>query len=225
MRLRPNPEHANDKSQFAGRQVLPLSAVPKQDQRLKQQDSPKGPQRAPLSPGSNHEGDQMADKQTLKDLLEDEIKDLYSAERQLTKAIPKMAKGSHDAALSTAFTNHLKETEQQVARLEEVGKLLDIKPAGKKCQGMEGVIKEGAEALEEEGNETVLDLGIIGAGSRVEHYEMAGYLTAISLAERMGAKEVVSLLQKSLAEEQAAEQTLRKIASGLIKSATATAAA
>jgi ferritin-like metal-binding protein YciE len=90
---------------------------------------------------------------------------------------------------------------------------------------MEGVIKEGAEALEEQGNETVLDLGIIGAGSRVEHYEMAGYLTAISLAERVGAKEVVSLLQESLAEEQAAEQTLRKIARGLIKSATATAAA
>ena len=167
----------------------------------------------------------MADKKTLKDLLEDEIKDLYSAEKQLIKAIPKMAKGSHDAALSTAFTNHLKETENQVARLEEVGKLLDIKPAGKKCEGMEGVIKEGAEALAEEGNETVLDLGIIGAGSRVEHYEIAGYLTAISLAERIGAKGVVSLLQKSLAEEQGAEQTLRKIASGLIKSATATAAA
>lgn len=167
----------------------------------------------------------MADKQTLKDLLEDEIKDLYSAEKQLTKAIPKMAKGSHDAALSTAFTNHLKETEEQVARLEEVGKLLDIRPVGKKCEGMEGVIKEGAEALEQEGDETVLDLGIIGAGSRVEHYEMAGYLTAISLAERIGAKEVVSLLKKSLTEEQAAEQTLRKIAGGLIKNATTKAAA
>jgi ferritin-like metal-binding protein YciE len=167
----------------------------------------------------------MADKRTLKDLLEDEIKDLYSAEKQLTKAIPKMAKGSHDAALSTAFRNHLEETEEQVERLEEVAKLLDIKPSGKKCGGMEGVIKEGAEALDEKGNEAVLDLGIIGAGSRVEHYEMAVYLTAISLAERIGAKEVVSLLHKSLAEEQAAEQTLRKIAGGLIKNAAATAAA
>src|SRR6202522_1520008 len=166
----------------------------------------------------------MAEKEVLKDLLEDEIKDLYSAEKQLTKAIPKMAKGSNDPALQTAFRDHLKETESQVARLEEVAKLLAIKPAGKKCEGMEGVIKEGAEALEEEGNETVLDLGIIGAGSRVEHYEMAGYLTAISLAERIGAKEVVSLLQKSLAEEQAAEQTLRKIASALINAA-ATASA
>ena len=167
----------------------------------------------------------MPDKQTLKDLLEDEIKDLYSAEKQLTKAIPKMAKGAHNPDLSNAFTNHLKETEAQVARLEEVGKLLEIPPTGKKCEGMEGVIKEGAEALAEEGDETVLDLGIIGAGSRVEHYEMAGYLTAISLAERIGAREVVSLLQKSLAEEQAAEQTLRKLAAGLIKRATAQVAA
>src|SRR5271156_1898740 len=105
----------------------------------------------------------MADKEVLKDLLEDEIKDLYSAEKQLTKAIPKMAKGSHDAALATAFNHHLKETEGQVARLEEVGKLLEIRPSGKKCEGMEGFIKEGAEALEQDGNETILDLGIIGA--------------------------------------------------------------
>jgi ferritin-like metal-binding protein YciE len=163
----------------------------------------------------------MAEKLTLIDLLTDEIKDLYSAEKQLTKAIPKMAKGSHDAALVAAFTKHLRETEQQVVRLEEIGKLLEIKPSGKKCQGMEGVIKEGAEALEEEGSESILDLGIIGAGSRVEHYEMAGYLTAISLAQGMGAREVVGLLQQSLAEEQLAEQTLRKIATGLIKGAPA----
>jgi ferritin-like metal-binding protein YciE len=163
----------------------------------------------------------VADKETLKDLLEDEIKDLYSAEKQLTKAIPKMAKGSHDPALSAAFIKHLKETEDQIARLEEVSTMLEMKPTGKKCEGMEGVIKEGAEALEQKGNETVLDLGIIGAGSRVEHYEMAGYLTAISLAERMGESNVVALLKKSLAEEQAAEQTLRKIASGLIKNGAA----
>jgi ferritin-like metal-binding protein YciE len=165
----------------------------------------------------------MADKTTVKDLLEDEIKDLYSAEKQLTKAIPKMAKGSNDPALQTAFKDHLKETQGQVARLEEVAKLLAIKPSGKKCKGMEGVIQEGAEALQEEGDETVLDLGIIGAGSRVEHYEMAGYLTAISLAGRMRAAEVVTLLKQSLAEEQAAEQKLRKIGAGLIKTAPAEA--
>jgi ferritin-like metal-binding protein YciE len=165
----------------------------------------------------------MADKNTVKDLLADEIKDLYSAEKQLTKAIPKMAKGSNDPALQTAFRDHLKETEGQVARLEEVAKLLEIKPSGKKCMGMEGVILEGAEALEEEGDETILDLGIIGAGSRVEHYEMAGYLTAISLAGRMSAGAVVTLLKQSLAEEQGAEKKLRTIGAGLIKRAAATA--
>ena len=161
----------------------------------------------------------MADKKTVKELLEDEIKDLYSAEKQLTKAIPKMAKGSGDPALKQAFSAHLAETQGQVARLEQVAKLLDIKPTGKKCMGMEGVIQEGAEALEEEGERTVLDLGIIGAGSRVEHYEMAGYLTAISLATRMKATEVVNLLKQSLAEEKAAEAKLRQIAATLLKSA------
>ena len=161
----------------------------------------------------------MADKKTLKELLEDEIKDLYSAEKQLTKAIPKMAKGSGNPTLKQAFTAHLVETQGQVARLEKVAKLLEIKAGGKKCMGMEGVIQEGAEALEEEGERTVLDLGIIGAGSRVEHYEMAGYLTAISLATRMKATDVVNLLKESLAEEKAAEAKLRQIAATLLKSA------
>jgi ferritin-like metal-binding protein YciE len=167
----------------------------------------------------------MADKEGLKDLLEDEIKDLYSAEKQLTKAIPKMAKGANDPALREAFKGHLKETEAQAERLEQIAKILEIKPSGKKCVGMEGCIKEGAEALSEDGDERVLDLGIIGAGSRVEHYEMAGYLTAISLAEQIGEKQVVSLLRKSLAEEQGAEDKLRKIAANLIKGAPEAAAA
>jgi ferritin-like metal-binding protein YciE len=161
----------------------------------------------------------MADEKTVEDLLEDEIKDLYSAEKQLTKAIPKLVKGSNDPILQTAFKDHLKETERQVVRLEKVAQLLDIKPTGKKCNGMEGVIKEGAEALAEDGDKTILDLGIIGAGTRVEHYEMAGYMTAISLAQRMKATDVVALLKGSLAEDQAAEQKLRKIAAGLLKAA------
>jgi ferritin-like metal-binding protein YciE len=161
----------------------------------------------------------MSEKKSVKDLLEDEIKDLYSAEKQLTRAIPKMAKGANDATLKQAFKDHLKETEGQVTRLEEVAKLLEMKPAGKKCVGMEGCIEEGAEALDEEGDETILDLGIIGAGSRVEHYEMAGYMTAIALAQRLNASEVVTLLGQSLAEEQGAEQKLRKIAGSLMKSA------
>jgi len=163
----------------------------------------------------------MATKKTIDDLLADEIKDLYSAEKQLTKAIPKMAKGSTDPQLRAAFEGHLKETENQVARLEKVAEILQIKPTGKKCAGMEGVIEEGAEALEEEGDEKVLDLGIIGAGCRVEHYEIAGYMTSIVLAEQLRESEVVKLLQQSLAEEQAAETKLRSISSKLVKTAPA----
>ena len=130
-----------------------------------------------------------------------------------------MAKGSTDGSLKEAFKHHFAETQEQVARLEQVAQRLDVKPTGKKCMGMEGVIKEGAEALAENGDAGVLDIGIIGAGSRVEHYEMAGYVTAISLAKRIGATEVVALLTQSLTEEQNAEKTLRKIAIELIRSA------
>lgn len=161
----------------------------------------------------------MADKNSVMDLLTDEIKDLYSAEKQLTKAIPKMVKGANDAALKDALSAHLKETEGQITRLETVAEILEIKPTGKKCAGMEGCIGEGAEALEEEGEENVRDLGIIGAGTRVEHYEMAGYLTAISLAQRIGKSDIVALLKESFAEEQAAERKLRSIGSGLLKAA------
>jgi ferritin-like metal-binding protein YciE len=161
----------------------------------------------------------MSELATIKDLLEDEIKDLYSAEKQLTKAIPKMAKGSNNEELSAAFQAHLKETEGQIQRLEQVAKLLDTTPTGKKCKGMEGVIEEGAEALEEDGDEHVLDLGIIGAGSRVEHYEMAGYTTAINLATQMGEDEVVELLTQNLKEEEAADEKLRTIGQQILQEA------
>ena len=163
----------------------------------------------------------MSELSTIKDLLEDEIKDLYSAEKQLTKAIPKMAKGSNNEELASAFTAHLKETENQVKRLEQVAKLLGTEPTGKKCHGMEGVIEEGAEALKEEGDENVLDLGIIGAGSRVEHYEIAGYTTAVSLAKQLGEDEVAELLNANLKEEEAAENKLRSIAVSILKAAPA----
>ena len=161
----------------------------------------------------------VGDKNSIKDLLTDEIKDLYSAEKQLTKAIPKMAKGSNDPALKNAFTAHLKETQNQITRLEKAAAILEIKPPGKKCVGMEGCIGEGVEALAEDGDESVLDIGLIGAGTRVEHYEMAGYMTAISLAQRMDEGEVVGLLRASLAEEEAADRTLRQIASSLLEGA------
>jgi ferritin-like metal-binding protein YciE len=167
----------------------------------------------------------MANKKTVQDLLTDEIKDLYSAEKQLTKAIPKMAKGSKDEGLGVAFSSHLKETEEQVKRLERVGEILGISLRGKKCMGMEGCIQEGAEALQEEGDGKVLDLGLVGAATRVEHYEMAGYMTAISLAQKLGSDDVVELLKASLAEEQAADQKLRTIGAQLLKSAPTEAAA
>jgi ferritin-like metal-binding protein YciE len=161
----------------------------------------------------------MSELTTIKDLLEEEIKDLYSAEKQLTKAIPKMAKGSNNEELASAFEAHLKETENQVKRLERVAVLLGTEPTGKKCKGMEGVIAEGAEALDEDGDEHVLDLAIVGAGSRVEHYEIAGYTTAVSLATQLGENEAAGLLKESLKEEQAAEDKLRTIAQTIIKSA------
>lgn len=159
---------------------------------------------------------------TVKDLLGGEIKDLYSAEKQLTKAIPKMAEGSNDGQLKKALQDHLKETEGQVVRLEKVAALLEIEPTGKMCSGMAGVIQE-VEALGEKGDDTIVDLGIIGAGCRVEHYEMASYMTAISLAERLNAREVVALLKQSLDEEQAAETKLREIAVGLMENTRAVA--
>jgi len=158
---------------------------------------------------------------TLKELLTGEIQDLYAAERQLTKAIPKMAMGSNDPALQTTFNDHLQETVEQVARLEEIAKLLAIKATGKTCMGMEGVLKGWA--LAEKGDETTHDLGIIGAGSRVEHYEMAAYLTAIELATRMNETEVVVLLKQSLGEEMATEAKLRKISGTLLKTMSAAA--
>lgn len=167
----------------------------------------------------------MSDRNTVMGLLADEIKDLYSAEKQLMKAIPKMAKGSNNPALKEAFSAHLKETEEQVSRLEKVAQILDIKATGKKCVGMEGCISEGAEALGEDGEENVLDLGIIGAGTRVEHYEMAGYKTAISLAQKLGKNDAVAVLKASLSEEQAADEKLRSIAASLLKGAPAEQAA
>ncbi len=161
----------------------------------------------------------MAEVTAVNDLPADEIRDLYSAEKQLVKAIPKMVKGASHMALKEAFRSHLTQTEAQVARLELVAELLQFKPGGKKCEGMEGVIQEGAEALKQEGEPSILDLGLIGAGSRVEHYAMAGHLTAISLAKRMGDKEAVALLHASLAEAEGAEQKLRRIADGIIQTA------
>jgi ferritin-like metal-binding protein YciE len=152
----------------------------------------------------------MADK-GLKELYIDELKDLYSAENQLVKALPKMAKAATSEDLGAGFTEHLEQTKGHVQRLETIFKDLDEKPTGKKCKGMEGLIAEGAEAMEEyEGD--VLDAALIGAAQRVEHYEMAGYGTAKAFAQELGEAEHVVLLNETLEEEEETDQKLTDLA-------------
>ena len=149
---------------------------------------------------------------TFDDLLKDHLKDLYSAENQLVKALPKMAKAASDDELKKAIEAHLEETKGQVERLDKIGQVLDITLTGKKCAAMEGLIEEGKEVLEMEAPEFVMDFAIIGAAQRVEHYEMAAYGTARALAEHLGHDKVVKLLQETLDEEGAADKKLTDIA-------------
>lgn len=150
-------------------------------------------------------------------LLTDEIKNFLFRRGTAAQGASGNCEGSNDPSLREAFQSHFADTLKQVKRLEPIAALLAIKPTGTRCVGMEGVIGEGAEALEEDGNEAVLDLGLFGAGSRVEHYEMAGYLTVISLAQHIGATDIVILLKETLAEK-SAELKLRKLAGVLLKS-------
>lgn len=149
---------------------------------------------------------------SLTELLEDELKDIYSAENQLVKALPKMAKKASSSSLQQAFLSHLKETEGHVQRLEKIGKALGIKLSGKTCQAMKGLIEEGREVLEEDGEESVLDAALIGAAQRVEHYEMAAYGTARALAETLGHEDAARLLEETLEEEKTADEKLTSIA-------------
>jgi ferritin-like metal-binding protein YciE len=151
---------------------------------------------------------------SLSDLLEDELKDLYSAENQLLKALPKMAKKASSEQLKTAFTSHLKETEGHVERLKQIGEALDIKLTGKTCKAMEGLIEEGKEILEEDGEDAVIDAALIGAAQRVEHYEIAAYGTVRSMAMTLEHSQVVKLLEQTLKEEGAADKKLTAIAEG-----------
>lgn len=148
---------------------------------------------------------------TLETLFEDEIKDLYSAENQIIKALPKMAKAAGNAELRKAFEDHLAQTREQARRLEQIGEQFNIRVKGKKCVGMEGVLEEGKEILSET-EEPVLDAAIIGAAQKVEHYEIASYGTAAAHAERLGYEEAASLLRTTLSEEEEADQLLTQIA-------------
>lgn len=149
-------------------------------------------------------------------LLIQEIKDLYSAENQLVKALPKMAKAANDANLKKAFTTHLEETKVHVKRLEDVAMLLDATPKGKVCKAMKGLVEEGSEATEEEGEPSLTDLSLITAAQKVEHYEISGYGSAKALASALGLKDIEMLLKTTLDEEGATDKALNVLAATLI---------
>jgi ferritin-like metal-binding protein YciE len=140
------------------------------------------------------------------------LKDLYSAEKQLVKALPKMAKNAQASDLQKAFQEHLRQTERQVERIERIFSDMGGSPRGKKCVGMEGLVEEGNELLKEDAEPEVLDAGLIAAAQKVEHYEIAAYGTARSWAERLGYNQAARLLQETLDEESTANEKLTQIA-------------
>jgi ferritin-like metal-binding protein YciE len=148
--------------------------------------------------------------ESLRELYIDELKDLYSAENQILKALPKMAKAATSEELSAGFEEHLEQTKEQVQRLEQIFEMLGESPKGKKCAGMEGLLKEGAEVMEEFEDE-VLDAALISAAQRVEHYEMAGYGTVVAFAEVLGETEHQSLLEETLQEEKDTDEKLTEL--------------
>lgn len=153
--------------------------------------------------------------ESLKNLFVDELKDLYNAESQLIKALPKMAKAASSEELRIAFEDHLQETENQVQRLETIFQQLDTNPRGKKCKAMTGLIEEGKEMMEAEGEDAVKDAALIAAAQRVEHYEIAGYGTVRTYAQLLGFDEAAELLQETLNEEAAADQKLSGLAKNI----------
>jgi ferritin-like metal-binding protein YciE len=148
---------------------------------------------------------------TMHDLLIEELKDLYSAETQILKALPKMAKGASTGVLTLAFEAHLEQTHGHVVRLEQMFDELGASPRGKRCKGMEGLLAEGAEALDEEGADLVRDAALIAGAQRVEHYEIAAYGSALACAKVMQLDEIAGLLEETLAEERAADRLLSSI--------------
>jgi|SRR5690348_12487337 len=153
---------------------------------------------------------------TLEDLLVDQVRDLYDAEKQLVKALPKMAKAASSDELQQAIQNHLEETKNQVSRLERVFEELDAPAKGKPCKGMKGLVEEGGEVMDEDAEEPLSDLAIIAAAQRVEHYEISAYGTARAIAQQIGQDTVASLLEETEDEEKAADSKLNDIASELM---------
>jgi ferritin-like metal-binding protein YciE len=153
---------------------------------------------------------------TLEKLYVDELRDIYNAENQLLKALPKMAKGASSPDLKNAFETHLKQTESHVERLEQIFADLDESPKGKTCHAMKGLIEEGSEILKEDGEESVLDAGIIVAAQKVEHYEMAAYGSARTFARLLGQEKAAELLQTTLDEESETNESLNQLAENMV---------
>ena len=156
---------------------------------------------------------------SLKEVLIDELRDLYSAENQLVKALPKTVKGISDPGMKASVKEHLEQTKGQVLRLREVFSHIGKKPTGQHCNGMEGCIKEVTEALEEDSEGALKDAGILGASLRVEHYEIAGYTAAIAIAKALKEKEIVALLTETLNEEKTAAKNVLAGAPAILKAA------
>ena len=160
---------------------------------------------------------------SLQSLFLNELKDVYHAEKQLLRALPRMAKAASHPELRQAFTNHLRETEGQVQRLERVFKELGQAPRGKKCEGMAGLVEEGKEIMEEDGEPAVIDAALISAAQRVEHYEIAAYGCLRTYAQLLGLSAAARLLEQNLKEEEAADEKLNALAEGGINQAAVTA--
>jgi ferritin-like metal-binding protein YciE len=148
----------------------------------------------------------------LQDLLVEQLKDLYSAENQLIKALPKMAKAASSADLKAGFEEHLEQTKKQAERIEQICEGLGVSPKGKKCAAMEGLIEEGKELMEEDADPAVLDAGLIAAAQKVEHYEMASYGSARTWAEELGLEDAAELLEETFEEEKATDEKLTQLA-------------
>jgi ferritin-like metal-binding protein YciE len=166
----------------------------------------------------------MAEAGTLHDAFIDELRDSYDAEKQLTKALPKLAKAANSPKLRSAFETHLKETLGHIERLEQVFESIEEKPRGKHCDGIAGIIEEGKSIMGEDFDEATMDACLIAAGQRAEHYEMAAYGTLVAWARGMGHEEAANLLQEILDEEKAADQKLSALAEGGINQEAASAA-
>jgi ferritin-like metal-binding protein YciE len=161
---------------------------------------------------------------TLEDLLHHELRDLYSAETQLLKALPQMARAAAHESLRTGFEQHLTQTNDHIERLQQIAGILNIKVTGLKCKAVSGLIEEGADLIHEEAESAVRDAGLIGAAQRVEHYEIAGYGTARSLAELLGHDDVARLLEDTLQEEKETDSLLTELAESAINVEAASAA-